>query len=26
VKTPKDALAEANRMANAWLDARPKDR
>ncbi len=25
-KTPKDALAEANRLANAWLDARPKDR
>jgi ABC-type glycerol-3-phosphate transport system substrate-binding protein len=25
-KTPKDALAEANRMANAWLDARPKSR
>jgi ABC-type glycerol-3-phosphate transport system substrate-binding protein len=25
-KSPKDALAEANRQANAWLDARPKDR
>ncbi|HET7768345.1 MAG TPA: extracellular solute-binding protein [Chloroflexota bacterium] len=25
-KTPKDALTEANRAANAWLDARPKDR
>jgi multiple sugar transport system substrate-binding protein len=25
-KTPKDALMEANRAANAWLDARPKDR
>jgi hypothetical protein len=25
-KTPKDALTEANRMANAWLEARPKDR
>jgi ABC-type glycerol-3-phosphate transport system substrate-binding protein len=24
-KTPKDALTEANRAANAWLDARPKD-
>ncbi len=25
-KAPKDALTEANRQANAWLDARPKDR
>lgn len=25
-KSPKDALTEANRQANAWLDARPKDR
>ena len=25
-KTPKDALTEANRLANAWLDARPRDR
>ena len=23
-KGPKDALTEANRQANAWLDARPK--
>jgi multiple sugar transport system substrate-binding protein len=25
-KAPKDALTEAARQANAWLDARPKDR
>jgi len=25
-KSPKDALTEAHRAANAWLDARPKDR
>jgi multiple sugar transport system substrate-binding protein len=25
-KSPKDALTEANRQANTWLDARPKDR
>ena len=23
-KAPKDALTEAHRQANAWLDARPK--